>query len=229
MTFTILENIDMNSQASLESAFRDFIGGFDLHQYLLGFVQNRKFRPETLSDSFKHENGFDKICLFKNSSCALRLHVWWPYGSRGAENIHNHRWDACSWLATGTYISEVYELDGGTAPLQYFEYEYHPTNREKQYELAFKGKARLRVARKMIISEGQFSSFPSNMLHRVVSDPSKITVSLFLTGHYGREFTSVFSEIPLRSSYTAERFSEAEIVGRVERLRDFFAARRGNK
>lgn len=61
-------------------------------------------------NSHAHENGFQKIGLFKSQTgLQIRLHVWYSDSARDVSSIHNHRWDFVSAVLCGSLFARNYQ------------------------------------------------------------------------------------------------------------------------
>jgi len=89
------------------------------------FVKETKQAPHHHSDSYTHDNGFDKMVLFQDSETKMkmRLHIWHPIIVEGIkrvrQNVHNHRWDFSSVVLTfvkvllfGRFVNILYPFFG---------------------------------------------------------------------------------------------------------------------
>jgi hypothetical protein len=149
---------------------------------LLGSVlRDEDWLDAVLARSYRHPNGFAKIVLISERSFQLRLHVWRP-GDRSAptiENIHSHHWDFASTIFLGSYrYQEFVQADRGDP---FHAYTYHG-HQGMSYSLRPVGIRDLRCTFDASLAEGTTYTLSTDVFHRVICDPDRLTVSVVLQG-----------------------------------------------
>ncbi len=167
----ILESlIESGGVKALLRQFRDEVSRAKQHEYH--------------SDSYTHDNGFDKIVLSQipESKIKLRLHIWYPVlggYKRTPQNIHNHRWDFSSAILLGE-VSNV-QFDFADEGEVYQHYRYFARGSKEHYDLRHIGVARLRELRMDKKVAGQVYSTSGEKLHRVDIPDGLHAATLVLT------------------------------------------------
>ncbi len=140
------------------------------------------------SDSYTHDNGFDKIVLFEDleTRMKMRLHIWYPVpgeARRARQNVHNHRWDFSSIVLLGKVEQATYRFaevneDGE----ELFHYRYYARGEKEHYDLEELGKARVVETKRDVFSRGELYCVRNEVLHRVdVED--RVTVATLIITH----------------------------------------------
>lgn len=208
--FFLLNNAsEINQPNELKELLLSFTNSFDLERYLSKILRDEKAIYYTARKSYSHENGFDKITLFENNYCKMRLHIWLQNGISYSENIHNHRWDFCSKILFGSYLFENFQFDFKKNGEEYFEYEYLPKQNSDKYEMILRGKNYLSVKEKGIRVRNNVHILEQNELHKI-SSLEKITATLFLTGKSKKNYTNVFSKTKIDNSILPYRYISEE-------------------
>lgn len=140
------------------------------------------------SDSYTHDNGFDKIVLFEDNETRMkmRLHVWHPIllsgVHRARQNVHNHRWDFSSIVLLGRVDHITYrfaEVDEEGEEL--FHYRYYARGEKEHYNLKELGKSRVVETHKESFNAGQLYCVGNEVLHRVDVEDQMSAATLVIT------------------------------------------------
>jgi hypothetical protein len=157
--------------------------------------------------SYQHPNKFSKIVLLEGADPAwrLRMHLWWPQRDpvipapgRGLEHIHNHRWDFGTVLLRGSYLAQEFvAAEDGDEEL--YRYEYFSPEGGDTFRLSPKGRIVLRQVLNALLPAGTSYVISHRVLHRIISDPRKLTATLFLQGPVCKGSTDVCAPEPVRT------------------------------
>jgi hypothetical protein len=156
---------------------------------------------ETAARSYAHSNGFDKITLLssREPEFKLRLHAWWPGGSRNGRNaefIHSHRWLFRSTTLCGrAHVETFTERDGGE-PVYRHEYQPRDDAREK-YGLTVVGRSSLASDLMLTLTPGSTYAMGPDLLHRVIQASDAVSITLFVRWAAIHSTAAVFAESPI--------------------------------
>ncbi len=187
-----------------------------LHGLIEAIITDRERLRYSARNSYKHHNGFDKIVLLGSDSPSfkLRLHVWRPtHGDAVVENVHNHRWDFATVLLDGGYRFQQYAAaPGGT---EMHEYSYQSPRTEERYAMAYVGTTRVRRTLDLLLRRGCSYTLTHDVLHRVVTSPSELAVTLMLQGGIRMQTTRVLAVQPISeaANMAADRMLESDLQG----------------
>ncbi len=151
--------------------------------------------------SYQHPNRFSKIVLLEGADPVwrLRLHLWWPQRDvpeRDPEHIHNHRWDFGTMLLRGSYLAQEFvAAEDGDEEL--YRYEYFSPEGGDTFRLSPKGRIVLRQVLNAQLPAGASYVISHRVLHRIISDPRKLTATLFLQGPVRKGSTDVCAPEPV--------------------------------
>jgi hypothetical protein len=173
------------------------------------------------SRSYLHANGFVKIVLLAGDGFKLRLHLWMPdragIGSE-VEDIHNHRWDFASHMLTGGYRYQQFApASDGTS---YFGYSYRSPEGDNSFALRTRGAKLLSCVFDAAVDTGTSYTLRAEVLHRVISDPGRLTATLMLQGAPRRPATEVYTTTDL-GRYVSVPIASLSPEGLDHRLRTF--------
>ncbi|HEY5220926.1 MAG TPA: hypothetical protein VIJ29_02135 [Candidatus Paceibacterota bacterium] len=183
------------------------------------------------TDSYTHDNGFDKIVLFEDDKTKLkmRLHIWHPLLIPGAkrprQNVHNHRWDFGSVILLGHADHLTYQFaKQNSEGEEFFHYRYYARGSKEHYELEELGKAKLVCLGSERFEAGQLYYIDNEVLHRVDIDDNIAVATLIIThenvGWITNDLLSEksmgFEKVRLQSPAMARE----QIVSKVTALRE---------
>lgn len=77
-----------------------------LPQTLRGIADEPAWADRVASMSYRHGNGFLKVCLERRHGIALRLHI---AAGAAEDNVHDHRWAFASHVVTGELENVIYK------------------------------------------------------------------------------------------------------------------------
>jgi hypothetical protein len=128
--------------------------------------------------SLTHPLGFDKFLLLTSEAYDLRLHVWWPDGRRGREDIHNHRFSLFSGIITGELRVSAYEICGQGIAMQRFQ-EVHDESGDK-YSYISQRNVCVRQTSTLTLTRGSAYYLSSSVLHQVTAMRGAVVATLFI-------------------------------------------------
>lgn len=182
------------------------------------------------TDSYAHDNGFDKIVLFQDSETKMkmRLHLWHPLtipnAKRPSQNVHNHRWDFSSAVLAGYADNHLYRFahpdENGE---DFFHYRYYARGSKEHYDLESRGKTKLISVGTEHVGKGSIYSIEGEVLHRVDTPDDELVATLVITHeNVGWVTNDLLSERSLGSEQTrlpSPAMTRQQIVEKVENLR----------
>lgn len=195
------------------------------------FIDDTKSAVHHHTDSYTHDNGFDKIVLFQDreTRMKLRLHIWHPRiipgNERPRQNVHNHRWDFSSAVLIGYADNVTYRLaepsEGGD---EFFHYRYYARGSKEHYEVEERGKSFLQCVETKRVTRGDIYSVHAEALHRV-DTPNDILVSTLVVTHenVGWVTNDLLSERSIgfeKAVLPSPAMTREDIVEKVTRLRE---------
>lgn len=140
------------------------------------------------SDSYSHDNGFDKIVLFEDNETRMkmRLHIWYPIllsgNHRARQNVHNHRWDFSSIVLLGRVDHVTYRFaQSSEEGEELFHYRYYARGDKEHYNLEELGKSRVVETHKESFSAEQLYGVENEVLHRVDVEDQMAAATLVIT------------------------------------------------
>jgi hypothetical protein len=141
------------------------------------------------SESYIHDNGYDKIVLFQDETTKMkmRLHIWHPLLVPGIrrmrQNVHNHRWDFASIVLLGCIDQATYRFSKeGEAGEEFFHYRYYARGSKEHYDLEELGKAHLVSLGSERLRAGELYCVKNEVLHRV-DIPDDLAVATLVITH----------------------------------------------
>jgi len=182
------------------------------------------------TDSYTHDNGFDKIVLFQDNKTRMkmRLHIWHsriiPKTKRPRQNVHNHRWDFSSAVLIGYADNVSYQFsDPGEDGEEFFHYRYYARGSKEHYEVEERGKARLICAETRRVTKGEVYSVDAETLHRVDTPDDELVATLVITHeNVGWVTNDLLSERSIgfdRAVLPSPAMTREEIVEKIGNLR----------
>jgi|GEM_PF-6228672 hypothetical protein len=182
------------------------------------------------TDSYAHDNGFDKIILFQDveTKMKMRLHIWHPRiipnTIRARQNVHNHRWDFSSAVLIGYADNVSYRFaDSSEDGEEFSHYRYYARGSKEHYEVEERGKARLVLADTRRVTKGEIYSIEAETLHRVDTPDDELVATLVITHeNVGWVTNDLLSERSIgfnRTVLPSPAMTREEIVEKVGNLR----------
>jgi hypothetical protein len=149
-------------------------------------------RMATLAcESYKHDNGFLKLLIFRPNSdlWRLRLHVW-PKTDGSGQNVHDHRFDFWSIVLRGSLGNQLWEPGPGES---WHHYHYHPREGKNQYAMEHIISETLQPSKTFDTAVGKQYFFSNRWLHTIVCRTGAVTLMAEDRRHL-RPYANVFSK-----------------------------------
>lgn len=153
------------------------------------FVEEVKKSHHQHADSYRHDNGYDKIVLFqdKETHMKMRLHIWYPSlmpnVRRPRQNVHNHRWDFSSVVLLGYVDHVTYRFaEQSEEGEEFSHYRYYARGSKEHYELEERGKTKLVYLSTERFEKDTVYSVKNSTLHRV-DVPDDMSVATLIITH----------------------------------------------
>jgi predicted metal-dependent enzyme (double-stranded beta helix superfamily) len=164
--------------------------------HLIELISSISGDPDAITScaarSFRHPLGFDKIMLVGQVPLfTLRVHVWRPSNTLRVDHIHNHRFDFVTTVIRGGYDMELFQLDESGVPM--IEHEER-TSGVGEWKLHPIGEARLKLLTTHRIRPHSAYDLRSHAFHRVIVDPNRLCMTLFLQSTPTATTTRVFAK-----------------------------------
>lgn len=204
----------------LNFTLQEIINNVNIKSVLSKIIDSNELLSQIAENSYSHENGFDKIVLCSQNGLKLRLHCWLQSRIDYTENIHNHRWDFCSYIISGSYISQVYvpSLFGEFKN----EYFYLPRLNKEEYYLKLVGNKKLMLEEEINYKTGDFTFCSKETLHRVITNKKEDTITLFLQGDTEKEASNVYSENLIREKNISKSMNIKELEQKLTYIKTKF-------
>ena len=194
------------------------------------FIDSTRTSVHHHTDSYAHDNGYDKIVLFQDieTRMKMRLHMWHPLiipnTKRQRQNVHNHRWDFTSAVLVGHADNVTYRFAAShESGEQFFHYRYFARGSKEHYVVEERGKASLLCMGSQRVNKGEIYSVGNDVLHRVDIPDYEIVVTLVITHeNIGWVTNDLLSERSMgfdRTSLPSPAMSRQEIIEKIENLR----------
>lgn len=194
------------------------------------FVEATRSAVHHHTDSYAHDNGFDKIVLFQDSETRMkmRLHLWYPLiipnTKRPRQNVHNHRWDFSSAVLIGSAENLSYRFaQQGETGEEFFHYRYYARGSKEHYEVEERGKTMLICTSTQQVAKGDVYSVENETLHRVDVLDGQLVATLVITHeNVGWVTNDLLSERSIgfnRNTLSSPAMTQREIIEKVENLR----------
>jgi hypothetical protein len=172
----------------------------------------------TTGKSFRHENGFTKLSLYKfPNEAQLRLHIW-PAAAFADSTIHSHRWSFSSFMIRGALEGINYS----TAPQGFNSARGIPSTLYRLSDAASDGKkdwqhlesVTIREVSAYKIGPGESHLLEYTVLHKIRKEAGETAFTLMLAGVPQRDF-SIASMPPEKSVNTKGRdfIEPAQVAG----------------
>jgi hypothetical protein len=201
---------------------RDLLTDLADRRALSSLIRTMLADPEqlsrTASESYTHDNGFDKIVILapEHSGYKLRLHIWWPdHDKPYTENIHDHRWDFASVVLTGSCRNQIFRRAKGGESVH--EYRYIRPEQRGSYVLSPVGEAEIYCTLDTSLVAGTYYTMHHTEFHRIVSDRLDLTSTLFLQSPPLQNWTHLFApQVLVHSGQVQQRsFSTEELAEKL--------------
>ena len=194
------------------------------------FVESTRTAVHHHTDSYAHDNGFDKIVLFQDSETKmkLRLHIWHPLlipnTTRPRQNVHNHRWDFSSAVLIGYADNVMYRFASPEeVGEEFFHYRYYARGSKEHYEVEERGKTNLVCTGTQRVKKDDIYSVNNEMLHRVDIPDGELVATLIITHeNVGWVTNDLLSERSMgfdNTTLPSPAMTKQEIIEKVENLR----------
>lgn len=194
------------------------------------FVKLTRSAVHHHTDSYAHDNGFDKIVLFQDSETRMkmRLHLWHPLvipnTKRPRQNVHNHRWDFSSAVLIGYADNVSYRFaKPGEDGEGFFHYRYYARGSKEHYEVEERGKTKLVCIGTQRVTQGDVYSISNEMLHRVDTPDDQLVATLVITHeNVGWVTNDLLSERGMgfeRTTLPSPAMTQQEIIEKIGNLR----------
>lgn len=153
------------------------------------FVEETRKSPHQHTDSYRHDNGYDKVVLFqdRDTYMKMRLHIWYPclmpQMRHPRQNVHNHRWDFSSVVLLGCVDHVTYRFaESNEEGEEFFHYRYYARGSKEHYDLEERGKTKLVCMSTEHFDKDMLYSVKNSTLHRV-DVPDDKDVATFIITH----------------------------------------------
>lgn len=164
-------------RSAVAAALREIARPAHVREMLGEFIEDVQATPWYESDSYTHDNGFDKIVLFEDQTTKMkmRLHIWHEHVAtepRPRQNVHNHRWDFASAVLIGSveHVAYRFATDGETGE-SFYHYRYYARGSKEHYDLESLGASHLIFLERLEVHAGEVYSVDNDILHRVDVGP----------------------------------------------------------
>ena len=171
--------------------------------------------------SQRHDNGFDKIVLYRSprTDIKLVLHLWDNRdGAAAQDNIHNHRWDFASVVLLGCLRSELYQVDPDGQP--YASAHYGSPGGGATYEFRTGTQIRASKHASIDLAPGSFYTWQNTVLHRAYGVGPGPVATMIVQSAPLRAHTTVLlrSERPTSDETSVRRLTSARVAEDLEVL-----------
>lgn len=228
LRLALLERADKSVAVAQE--LRQIIEPHNLASLFDEFVTATQSAVHHHTDSYTHDNGFDKIVLFQdhNTRMKMRLHIWHPSiipnTRRARQNVHNHRWDFSSAVLIGHATNVSYRFaEADEKGEGFFHYRYYARGSKEHYEVEERQKAELICTNTRQVRRGEVYSIEAETLHRVDTPCDELVATLVITHeNVGWVTNDLLSERSIgfdRAILPSPAMTREEIVEKVCSLR----------
>ena len=221
--------------ATINSDMQDIIRPENLVAMLDEFIEETHRSVHEHTDSYRHDNGYDKIVLFqdKETFMKMRLHIWYPSlipnVSRPRQNVHNHRWDFSSVVLLGYVDHITYRFAEPTEEgEEFFHYRYYARGSKEHYDLEERAKSKLVCIGTERFEKSMLYSVTNSTLHRVdVPDDRDVATLIITHENVGWVTNDLLSEKSMgfdQVRLPSPAMTKHEIVEKVTQLRERLTA-----
>lgn len=154
---------------------------------LLDLVLNENL-DKTLTKSFIHPSGFDKLVLLSGKNFALRVHNFHPVEvQRPSENVHNHRWEFASSIVHGHFVSDIFvPNEGGSETRNHYTYS--------KTGMSYQGLSGLNKVNSHTLTKGTAYYCPLQVFHSITEVAPTGAITVMATGFANGDTTEVYSK-----------------------------------
>ncbi|MDA0633315.1 hypothetical protein OUY22_07770 [Nonomuraea sp. MCN248] len=186
-----------NAGIQARQLLRDIISSGELPALLQSALRDEAYLARVAADSYRHNNGFDKIVLVAgpDNRYKLRLHIWWPNRDRHSEHIHNHRWTFASVILAGELEMEFFALTPGGRPMQRYRYSHPPGG--THFVRDWQDSVEVQTVFAETVGPGSSYWLGETMLHRILVHGRSLTATLILQGASLSPACDLLSGVPL--------------------------------
>ncbi|WMO14852.1 hypothetical protein [Pseudoalteromonas piscicida] len=166
---------------------KNFDTNFTLQSTIERVLNDPNYLEEVAHKSFTHINGFNKIVLHSSDKPfgEIRLHNW-LFGHVDGD-IHNHAWDLCSFVISGSIVNETFKISEGKS---FQRFTIGPVGGEEGYNLIKDGKVNLATKSISVVNENSFYTLSHDIVHQSKSLNGAVT--LMVQSPFIRETSMVF-------------------------------------
>ena len=216
------ELIDQDESRALQSASQLFLNIEFKKMVSNYFETDSNAFNKVLRDSYYHDNGFDKLVLFKGNNFKIRLHSFYPTTKiTPMENVHDHRWVFASSVLQGGFEAEFFKEKIGGEELLY-RYTYYADKVGGQLKTAprFVKKARLHKVRTVQYMANETYVCDTEKLHRICRVGMEGATTVIVTGKPRRLDCKLYSRSPFDQKHTKQvLLSEERALTLIQNLK----------
>lgn len=149
---------------------------------------------EISSQSYLHQNGFNKLILSSNFDLGwrLRMHIWQTNYCNNDLDIHNHSWNYASVIVLGKLTNEIYRVskDGEN----YYHHIYTIDNIKSESSLKVVGVENLIIDNSITYKARDIYYQTQDKLHRTFPSGKKPTVTIVVQQKGKGNFSDVYKK-----------------------------------
>ena len=160
--------------------------------FLDSIIRDDTVIDNIISQSYAHQNGFDKLVLAtcNEKKWRLRLHIWDNYKDLDYEyDIHNHVWDYSSVIICGELINSTYINKNKGDLFHHHVYDIDDINCKAS--LKYLGVQKLSLNSKTIYDVRSVYSQNKKVIHRAYPN-HRYTVTLIIQGEIDTKTSEVY-------------------------------------
>ena len=169
-----------------------------LIKLLENILENKKDIDKISKQSYKHNNGFDKILLLDNRPYySIRLHLW--NKDKNNSNIHNHEWDLSGIVLYGSYNWKLYSI----VPNSYenlYQYTCNYNNNYSGHKFLNEKVVNVKKYLDITISKNSIYSIDGDIYHKISNNKKEEASSLIIHSNVNKESINIMSNERLESS-----------------------------
>lgn len=211
--------LKLDASSYLMSQIIGVLGTTKMRKKLLSCILDQS-EEDVLSNSYMHDNGFEKWVLINNADFKLRLHVYEDTRLIPQENRHNHSWDFASYIIEGTLQNTIYEIDSEKGDELLHHYKYSPVLGDN-YSTEFLEMVKLKKMTDINLSPNTAYFMPADVIHRISYEQTfkQRTITLMLTSKRKNYNCDLFSEhVFTEEKMPTSKFSKQELEKRFKEL-----------
>lgn len=187
-----LIRLDKNFE-STEKTLNIFNNSFCLSSLINRILNDDDLITKIASNSYYHDNGFQKITFFSGKNFNLRIHIHWNDKEQKKSNIHDHRWNFSSLILSGGYISEIFEISDKGLPKELFHY-FPKEKLTGNYSLHHIGKVFLKRIGHTKYTKSDINHGTAGEIHKITYTSNEPTITVFVTGKHELNHARVLSD-----------------------------------